>query len=79
MSAAFIVAPRSVDGGRRSIYDVIDTAAYDPETSGGRERGRSRLGSYDDEHQALALAAVLNGADAVYRAELRRLDNESPF
>lgn len=67
--AAFIVVPKH--HARDTSWEIIDTAAAD-----GR---RMRLGHLGDQHQANALATVLNGADKVYRAELARLDEDSPF
>lgn len=75
---AFIVVPRPVNNGRHTAYDVIDTAAYDP-TATNPQRGRSKIGTYDDEHQARAVVDVMNGAEKVYRATLAALAKAEAF
>lgn len=61
---AFIVVPKMHQGGRSRSYEIIDTGADRPH--------RARFGFLDDEVQAHALAAVLNGAEPVYRAEIAK-------
>ena len=61
------VASRDVSNGHHTQWMVIDGST------------ESLFATLDDEHEARALVAVLNGADSVYRAELNRLDNDSPF
>lgn len=75
---AFIVVPKPINNGRATVYEVIDTAAYDP-TAVNPTRTRSRIGHYDDEHQARAVADVLNGAEKVYRATLDALAKAEAF
>lgn len=65
---AFIVVPKQHRSGR--AWEVIDTvAAADPSDS---IQNEARVGMYDHPNQALAICAVLNGAEPVYRAELKR-------
>jgi len=61
------VASREVSNGRHTQWMVIDGTT------------ESLFATLDDEHEARALVAVLNGADAVYRAEINRLDQNQPF
>lgn len=61
------LASRAVSNGRHTQWMVIDGTT------------ESLFATLDDEHEARALVAVLNGADAVYRAELNRLDALGPF
>ena len=68
---SFIVVPKSHSHGRGTAYEIIDTAADKPY--------RARLGFFDDEHQAVALARVLNGAETVYRKTLAAVVNAEPF
>ena len=68
--AAFIVVPKKQQGGRSCSYEVIDTVG-DPM--------RMRCGQFDDEHQAEAMAGVLNGAERVYRLGLEALDAPPPI
>ena len=56
------LASRAVSNGRHTQWMVIDGTT------------ESLFATLDDEHEARALVAVLNGADAVYRAEINRLD-----
>jgi len=67
--AAFIVVPK-VHNGRHTSYEIIDTNPSKPY--------RARLGMVDDEAAARAVAAVLNGAENVYRAEIADRTTE-PF
>jgi len=67
--AAFIVVPK-IHNGRHTSYEIIDTRADKPY--------RARLGMVDDEAAARAVAAVLNGAENVYRAEIADRTTE-PF
>lgn len=61
------LASRAVSNGRHTQWMVIDGTT------------ESLFATLDDEHEARALVAVLNGADAVYRAEINRLDADGPF
>ena len=70
----WIVVPK-IHNGRHTLWELIDTTAARADHG----RSRARLGLVDDEHQAHAVAAVLNGADKVYRATLAGLDQASPF
>jgi len=67
--AAFIVVPK-IHNGRHTSYEIIDTNPSKPY--------RARLGMVDDEAAARAVAAVLNGAENVYRAEIADRTTE-PF
>lgn len=69
--AAFIVVPKIHQGGRSRSFEIIDTEPDRPH--------RARFGFIDDEVQAAALASVLNGAEAVYRAEVAKSQNLEPF
>ena len=61
------LASLAVSNGRHTQWMVIDGTT------------ESLFATLDDEHEARALVAVLNGADAVYRAEINRLDADGPF
>ena len=61
------LASRAVSNGRHTQWMVIDGTT------------ESLFATLDDEREARALVAVLNGADAVYRAEINRLDADGPF
>lgn len=66
----WLVVPKKHQGGRTMTFELIDTDG---------NGAAMRCGLFDDEHQAQAFAAVLAGADPVYRAELKRLDAANPF
>jgi len=51
-------------------YEIIDT---------GEKAERMRLGYFNDEHVARSVAAVLGGAQIVYRKELHHRDQNEPF
>ena len=66
----FIVVPK-IHNGRHTSYEIIDTKPA--------SKHQARFGYIDDEHQAEALALVLNGAEAVYRAEIADLAKREAF
>lgn len=66
----FLVVPKYHNGGRQVSYEIIDT---------GEKAERMRLGYFNDEHVARSVAAVLGGAQIVYRKELHHRDQNEPF
>lgn len=66
-AAKWLVVRQVVNGGRGSIWLLVDTDGSEATVTA----------KSDDPSTLRAMAAVLNGADAVYRAELRR--NPEPF
>lgn len=71
---AWSVARQVVGNGRASVWLLVDQRR----TLGARIEP-SVVCKFDDAHEAYAVAAVLNGADPVYRAELEKLHRAEAF